>query len=69
MNDTHIYHIQLQGMIAETEINNMSPLRLEREWSDTAVTLFAVRTDQSGLVGLLRYLHNLGFVFQAIHYK
>jgi hypothetical protein len=69
MDDMHSYHIQLRGVVSETEINAMSPLRLEREGGDTAVTLFAVRTDQSGLVGLLRYLHNLGFVFQAIHYK
>ena len=62
-----VYHIQLRGQVDEEEINGMSPLLLVHEWGDTAVTQFAVHTDQSGLVGLLRHLHGLGFVFLSIN--
>lgn len=66
MNDICKYHIQLCGIVDEAEINAMSPLQLVWEWEETAVTQFSIRTDQSGLVGLIRHLHNLGFVFLAI---
>jgi hypothetical protein len=66
MNKQCVYHIQLRGQIDEAEINAMSPLKLARKSGDTAVTQFSVRTDQSGLVGLIRYLHSLGFVFLSL---
>jgi hypothetical protein len=52
--------------VDEDEINGMSPLLLVREGGDTAVTQFSVCTDQSGLIGLLRHLHGLGFVFLSV---
>jgi hypothetical protein len=30
------------------------------------VTQFSIRTDQSGLIGLMRRLHNLGFAFLSV---
>ena len=62
-----VYHIQIRGQVDEEEVNEMSPLLLIREGGDTAVTLFSVHTDQSGLVGLLRHLHGLGFVFLSVN--
>ncbi len=64
-----IYRIQLRGHIDEEEINEMSPLLLQREGGDTAVTQFSIATDQSGLIGLMRYLHGLGFVFLSVRCK
>jgi hypothetical protein len=61
-----IYHIQLRGPVDEQEVNEMSPLLLARESGDTAVTQFSVATDQSGLIGLMRHLHGLGFVFLSV---
>ena len=61
-----IYHIQLRGQVDEEEINSMSPLHMVFEWGDTAVTQFSVHTDQSGLIGLMRHLHGLGYVFLTI---
>jgi len=55
------------GQVNEEEINGMSPLHLERDGVDTAVTQFSVHSDQSGLVGLLRHLHGLGFVFLSVN--
>jgi len=34
----------------------MSPLQTARESDDTAVTHFSVRSDQSGIIGLMRHL-------------
>jgi hypothetical protein len=67
MNDICVYHIQLRGQVDEDEINAMSPLYMVREWVDTAVTQFTIRTDQSGLIGLMRHLHRLGFVFLSFN--
>lgn len=62
----NIYHIQLRGQVDEEEINTMSPLQMVREGGDTAVTDFSVHTDQSGLVGLMRHLRGLGYVFLSV---
>ena len=61
-----VYHIQLRGQVNEEEINEMSPLLLVREAGDTAVTQLSVATDQSGLIGLMRHLHGLGYVFLSV---
>jgi len=66
MNDIFTYHIQLRGQVDEGEINAMSPLQMTVEQADATATLFTVRTDQSGLVGLLRHLHGLGFAFLCV---
>ncbi len=66
MDDICTYHIQLRGPIDETEINARSPFHLVAEQAEATATLFGVRTDQSGLIGLLRYLHTLGFVLLAV---
>jgi hypothetical protein len=66
MNDRCIYHIQLRGQVDEGEINAMSPFQTTVKRTDATSTLFAVCTDQSGLVGLLRHLHGLGFVFLSV---
>jgi hypothetical protein len=62
-----IYHIALHGQVDEGEVNEMSPLHLERETGDSMVTQFSVATDQSGLLGLMRHLHNLGYVFNSLN--
>lgn len=66
MDDMCLYHIQLRGQVDEAEINPMSPLQLVREWGEPAVTQFSIYTDQSGLIGLTRHLHNSGFVLLGI---
>lgn len=66
MNDMCTYHIQLRGQMDEGEINATSPLQMTAVRVNQAATLFSVRTDQSGLIGLLRHLHGLGFVFQSV---
>jgi len=66
MNDIFTYHIRLCGQVDDGEINAMSPLEMTVERVNQAATLITVRTDQSGLVGLLRHLHGLGFVLLCV---
>jgi hypothetical protein len=66
MNDIGTYHLWLRGHIDEDELNALSPLRMTVEPTEAAVTAIAIRTDQSGLIGLLRHLHARGFVFLSV---
>jgi len=66
MNDTRLYHIRLRGQVDESEINAMSPLQMALEQFNEDGTLFNLRADQSGLIGLMRHLHALGFVILSI---
>ena len=61
-----VYTIQLRGQIDEEEVNEISPLLLVRQGSDPAVTQFAIHTDQSGLIGLMRHLHSRGYVILSV---
>jgi hypothetical protein len=67
MNDMGTYLVQLRGQVGEGEVNALSPLQVTVARVDAAATLLTVCTDQSGLIGLLRHLHGLGFVFVSIN--
>lgn len=66
MDDMRSYQIQIYGRVEEEEINATSPLRLAVVRVEGDATLFTVRTDQSGLIGLVRYLHGLGFTLLSV---
>jgi hypothetical protein len=66
MNDASTYLIQLRGQVDEAEINAMSPQEVTAEKRDAGATQLTVCTDQSGLIGLMRHLHGLGFVFLSM---
>jgi hypothetical protein len=66
MEDVCTYLIQLRGKVGEGEINAMSPLAMRVERAESLATALAACTDQSGLIGLLRHLHGLGFVFLSV---
>ena len=66
MDELCTYHIQLHGRVDEDEMNAMSPAQMTVIRTDAAATLLAVSTDQSGLIGLMRHLHGLGFVFLSM---
>jgi len=69
MSDLGTYLIQLGGQMDETEINVMSPFQMTVEQVDDASTLLSIYTDQSGLIGLIRHLHNRGFTLMSIDRK
>jgi menaquinone-dependent protoporphyrinogen oxidase len=60
------YTIRIQGRVSESEINRDTPRQMSLVDAQPDATLFAVRTDQSGLVGILRHLHGAGFVLLAV---
>jgi len=69
MNDICTYLIQIHGLVNETEINAMSPLQMAVEQIESTATLLSAETDQSGLIGLMRHLHGLGYVFLSVTRK
>ncbi|MBN1660425.1 MAG: hypothetical protein JXA93_18645 [Anaerolineae bacterium] len=66
MDDQRSYLIRLEGQAGEGEINATSPLRVAVVRAGEAGTVLSVCTDQSGLVGLIRHLHGLGFVLLEV---
>ncbi len=66
MRDNSIYHITLRGQVSESEINAAGPLRVKVIQVEPHCTHLAFSTDQSGLVGLISYLHGLGFILLSM---
>jgi hypothetical protein len=66
MSDLGTYLIQLGGQLSEAEINTMSPFSMKVEQVGMASTVFSIYTDQSGLVGLVRHLHNRGLTLLSV---
>jgi hypothetical protein len=66
MDDLCIYQIVVRDPVSETDLNRLSPVQVVVAQVDPAATRLSVQTDQSGLIGLLRHLHALGFVILAM---
>ena len=60
------YQIEVRGRVDENDLNAMGPLQIlvNRVLADS--TLFSVRADQSGLIGLIRHLHGRGVVLLSV---
>ena len=67
MHDIRTYRVEVLGHIDATAFNATGPLRIAVVRKDSAATLFTIRTDQSGLIGLMRHLHGQGFVLLSVH--
>ncbi len=61
------YYIKVRGQVDEHDLNAGSPLQMTVVQMDTAATLFTIYADQSGLIGLMRYLHGRGFVLLSVN--
>ena len=66
MDDTCNYQIELAGRMDEKELTEASPFQMTLLRQSPEATLFGVRTDQAGLIGLLRYLHGRGLRLLAV---
>ncbi len=66
MNDLCRYRVRIAGRVDEHEVNTSGPLEMKVESVDADSTWLSVHTDQSGLVGLMRHLHALGFVLLSV---
>lgn len=69
MHNICTYHIEVRCQLAETAFNASSPLQINVLRTNRESTLFAVRADQSGLIGLIRHLHGQGFTLLSIQRK
>lgn len=67
MDDQHIYLIQLRGPVDVDELNTLTPQQVTVVQAGAATTAVTVSTDQSGLIGLMRHLHGLGFRFLSVN--
>jgi hypothetical protein len=61
------YYIQLRGAVDEDPFNTKSPLQMKVVHADSDTTLFAICADQSGLIGVIRYLHGQGYVLLSVN--
>ncbi len=66
MNDLFKYRLQIGGRVDEDNLNASSPLEVKVERVEADSTWLSVLTDQSGLVGLMRHLHGMGFALLSI---
>jgi hypothetical protein len=69
MQELCTYRLEIQGQVEEKNFNTMSPYRITDVRASPDATLFTIYSDQSGLVGLIRHLHQQGFVVLSIHRK
>jgi hypothetical protein len=66
MDDVSTYQIIIRGHVDEAEVNAQSPLELAVAQAGPGSSCITIHTDQSGLIGLLRHLHGLGFVLLSV---
>jgi hypothetical protein len=67
MKDNCTYLLKLFGQVSEGEVNSMSPVQMTVKEVEADGTVLSICSDQSGLVGLLSYLHGLGFIFLSMN--
>ena len=60
------YHIRLEGQVKEADLNVGSPLMIRVVQVDVAAATLEIQTDQSGMIGVIRYLHGQGFLLLSV---
>jgi hypothetical protein len=66
MNDYITYRIEVSGRINENDLTTNSPLTLREVCSEPNLISFLVNTDQSGLIGMIRYLNGLRLIILTV---
>jgi hypothetical protein len=66
MEDFRTYRVIVRGRIEAADIGTGSPVPATVERIKAEQTWMQVRTDQSGLIGLLRHLHARGIALIAV---
>jgi hypothetical protein len=67
MEETNKYRIKIHGKLDVQPINESSPIAIIDSIIEKNSTLLTIQSDQSGLIGLLRYLHARGVIFESIN--
>lgn len=60
------YLIQLRGQVDVNDLNPLSPHQMTVIRLEPAATWVRICTDQSGMIGILRHLHNLGLTLRSV---
>lgn len=66
MHDICTYHIEVKGEVDETTLNAASPIQMRVQRRGTETSCLAIQADQSGFIGLMRHLHQQGFVLLSV---
>jgi hypothetical protein len=66
MNDNGLYKLQIRGEATESELNSRSPIHVTVAKTNGGELTLSCVTDQSGLIGLIRQLHSLGFLLLTL---
>ena len=67
MEDIFTYQILIRGTLSCEDIAAFGPRELRVEPAENNNTLLSARTDQAGLIGLLRHLHGSGQILLSVH--
>ena len=62
MLEQYLYQIEIQGKLDSKTLSSASPYRVSEISVSVDSTLFTFRADQSGFVGMIRFLHQQGYV-------
>ena len=60
------YLIQLRGQVDVNDLNPLSPHQMTVTHMEPAATWVRICTDQAGMIGILRHLHNLGLTLRSV---
>ena len=69
MDERRIYRIEVKGQVDERDLNARSPVEMTLVHADTGAMHLIAHTDQSGLIGLMRHLHERGTTILVIDSK
>jgi hypothetical protein len=61
-----LYTLKLTGTLEDEFTNSYCPAGTVLLRENGTVTLSNMRTDQSGIIGLIRHLHNLGYTILSL---
>jgi len=60
------YHIEIRGKFDQNYFNRTAPYRIAEVHGNPDSTRLVIHADQAGLIGLVRYLHQQGFVLLGV---
>ncbi|MBN1265631.1 MAG: hypothetical protein JXA25_09070 [Anaerolineales bacterium] len=69
MHQERSYYIMVKGTVEEQLLNTSSPSCMRVVQAGENKTQLVTRTDQAGLIGLIRFLHGQGFLLLSITQK
>lgn len=66
MVDTYTYRIAVCNGVDEAALNATGPLQVTAVPIGREATVLTIKADQAGLIGLLRHLHQQGFLLLSV---